>query len=97
MAEMESYAGTYVNGGLKIELIVRDGKLFRKEFYPTTVEEGPGRNFEVPVTKIGTNRFAFSLPGETTSAEFILIPGPDGMPEYLHSFMGAARRIEARP
>jgi len=97
LAEMESYTGTYVNGALKIELIVRDGKLLRKEFYPTTVEEGPGRDFEAPVTKVGTNRFAFTLPGETTSAEFILVPGPGGRPEYLHSFMIAARRANARP
>ena len=97
LAEMESYTGTYVNGALKIELIVRDGKLFRKEFYPTTVEEGPGRDFEVLVTKVGTNRFAFTLPGEITSAEFILVPGPGGRPEYLHSFMGAARRVDSRP
>ena len=96
LAEMESYAGTYVNGALKIELRVRDGKLFRKEFYPTTVEEGPGRDFEAPVTKVGTNRFAFIVPGENAPAEFVLVPGPSDKPEYLHSFMGAARRIEAR-
>jgi CubicO group peptidase (beta-lactamase class C family) len=93
-AEMENYAGTYVNGVLKIELVVRGGKLFRKEFYPSTVEEGPGRDFVAPVSKVGTNRFAFTPPGETTAAEFILIPGPEGRPEYLHSFMGAARRVE---
>ena len=96
LTEMESYAGTYVNGALKIELFVRNGKMFRKEFYPTTVEQGPGRAFEVPVTKVGTNRFAFTLPGETTPAEFVLVPGSSGRPEYLHSFMEAARRIEAR-
>ena len=96
LAEMESYAGAYVNGALKIELRVREGKLFRKEFYPTTVEEGPGRDFEVPVMKVGTNRFAFTLPGETVPAEFVLVPGPGGKPEYVHSFMGAARRIETR-
>ncbi|MCA1592762.1 MAG: beta-lactamase family protein [Acidobacteria bacterium] len=97
LAEMENYAGTYVNGALKIELFVRDGKLFRKESYPTTVEAGPGRDFEAPVTKVGTNRFAFTPPGEITAAEFILVPGSGGRPEYLHSFMDAARRVEARP
>jgi hypothetical protein len=94
LAEMETYAGTYVNGALKIELYVRDGKLLRREHYPTTVETGPGHDFETAVTKVGTNRFAFTPPGEMTAAEFILIPGPGGGPEYLHSFMGAARRIE---
>jgi CubicO group peptidase (beta-lactamase class C family) len=96
LAEMENYVGTYVNGALKIELLVRDGKLFRKEFYPTTIEGGPGRDFEAPVTKVGTNRFAFTPPEETAPAEFVLVPGPGGRPKYLHSFMEAARRIEAR-
>jgi len=96
LAEMESYAGTYVNGALSIESFARDGTLCRRKFYPTTVEEGPGRDFEAPVTKVGTNRFAFTLPGETTPAVFVLVPDPSGRPEYLHSFMGAARRIGAR-
>ena len=96
LAEMENYVGTYVNGALKIDLLVRDGKLFRKEYYPTTIEGGPGRDFEAPVTKVGTNRFAFTPPEETAPAEFVLVPGPGGRPKYLHSFMEAARRIEAR-
>lgn len=96
LAEMENYTGTYVNGALKIELFVRDGKLFRKEFYPSTIEAGPGRDFEAPVTKVGMNRFAFTLPGETAPAEFVLVTDRLGRPEYLHSFMEAARRIEAR-
>jgi len=95
--EMAGYAGTYVNGALKIELFIRAGKMFRKEFYPTTVEEGRGRDFVAPMTKVGTNRFAFTPPGETAPAEFILVLGPRGRPEYLHSFMGAARRVDARP
>jgi CubicO group peptidase (beta-lactamase class C family) len=94
LAEMENYAGTYVNGALKIELFVRGGKLFLKEFYPTTVQEGAGREFEAPVTKVGPNRFAFTPPGETTAVEFILVPGAGGRPEYLHRFMDAARRVE---
>lgn len=95
-AEIESYSGTYVNGALKIELLVREGNLVRKEFYPTTVEAGPGRDFEAPVTKVGTNRFAFTPPGKSAPAEFVLVPDPSGKPVYLHSFMDAARRIEIR-
>ena len=96
-AEMERAAGTYVNGALRIELLVRDGRLFRKEFYPTTVEEGPGRDFEAPVTKVGANRFAFTPPGETTPAEFVLLPGPGGRPEYLHGLLVTARRVDSHP
>lgn len=95
-AEMESYAGTYANGALRIDLLARDGKLFRKEFYPTTVEGGPGREFEAPVTKVGTNRFAFTPPGGTAAAEFVIVPDSSGKAEYLHTFMNAARRIESR-
>lgn len=93
-AEIETYTGTYVNGLLRIELFVRDGKLFRKDFYPPTVEEGPGRSFEAQVEKVGQNQFAFTPPGEATAASFVLVPGGDGRPEFLHSFMGAARRIQ---
>lgn len=92
-AEMEGYAGTYVNGLLKVELFVRGGRLFRRDYYPPTAEEGPGRAFEVPVAKVGMNRFAFTPPGETSPAVFVLVPGPGGRPEFLHSFMGAARRV----
>lgn len=91
-AEMERYAGTYANGLLRIELFVREGKLFRKDFYPPTIEEGPGRQFEAPVEKVGPDRFAFTPPGEAAPVEFVLVPGAGGRPEFLHSFMGAARR-----
>jgi CubicO group peptidase (beta-lactamase class C family) len=91
--EMESYVGTYVNGLLRVELSVRDGKLFRQDYYPPTAEEGPGRSFEAAVEKIATNRFRFTLPGETVPAEFVLVPGAGGGPEFLHSLMGAARRV----
>ncbi|HEX8189577.1 MAG TPA: serine hydrolase domain-containing protein [Pyrinomonadaceae bacterium] len=93
LAEMETYAGTYANGLLRVELFVRGGKLFRKDFYPPTAEEGPGRLFEAPVEKVGQNRFAFTPPGEATAAEFVLVPGGGGGPEFLHSFMWAARRV----
>ena len=56
---MEEIAGTYHNGLLRIDLFVRDGQLIRKETYPTTVEEGPGREIETTVRKIGRDRFVF--------------------------------------
>ena len=93
-AEMETYAGTYANGLLRVELFVRDGRLFRKDFYPPTAEEGPGRSFEAPVEKVGEGRFAFTPPGEATAAEFVLVPGGGGRPEFLHSFMWAAGRVQ---
>ena len=97
LAEMESYAGTYVNGAFKIKLFVKDGKLFRQDFYPTTVEEGPGREYEAPVTKVGANRFAFTPPGDSVPTEFVLVPGPGGKVEYLHSALETASKVEAQP
>jgi hypothetical protein len=96
-AEMEAYVGTYVNGALRIELFVGDGKPFRRDFYPPSVEEGPGRAFEAPVVKIGAGQFAFTPPGEAGPARFVIMPGPGGKPEFPHSFMGAARRDDTLP
>lgn len=90
-AEMESYVGSYVNGDQKTVLRVQDGKLYR------TDSEGakPVESSE-PVTKIGTNRFAFMRPGSPGQTEFILIPGADGRIEYLFSGLVAATRAEVR-
>jgi CubicO group peptidase (beta-lactamase class C family) len=96
LPEMQSYAGIYRNGLLQIELFVKNGKLFRKEFYPDTVESGPGHTFVSGVKKVARNRFEFTPPGENTPAQFVVIPGADGRPEYLHSFMEAAKRIDAK-
>ena len=96
LAEMGSYTGTYVNGGLTIELIVKNGRLFRKDFYPASVEEGPGREFETSVTKLGGNRFAFTPPGDPAPTEFVLVQGFDGRIEYLHSALETASKVKAK-
>ena len=98
-AEMEEIAGTYHNGLLRIDLFVRDGQLIRKETYPTTVEEGPGREIETPVTKIGRDRFVFMPPGEDSragyagAAEFTVVRDAAGKPEYLHGSLEAAAKV----
>lgn len=98
--EMEEVAGTYRNGLLRVDLFIRDRQLIRKEFYPTTVEEGPGREIETPVTKIGRDRFAFTPPGDDARAgyagavEFTVIRGADGKPEYLHGSLEAATKVK---
>lgn len=92
--EMEEIAGTYRNGLLRIELFVREGQLIRKEFYPTTVGEGPGREIETAVTKIGRDRFAFTSPGAgAETIEFTIMRDRAGEPEYLHGALEAARRM----
>jgi CubicO group peptidase (beta-lactamase class C family) len=92
-AEMEEVTGSYRNGNLRIDLFVRDGKLMRKEFYKTSVEEGPGHEFEVPVEKIGRDRFVFAPPGsEAEKIQFTVIRSADGKPEYLHGNLEAAAK-----
>lgn len=91
--EMEEVTGTYRNGNLRVDLFVRDGKLIRKEFYKTSVEEGPGHEFEVPVAKIGRDRFGFTPPGsEAEDIQFTVIRGVDGKPEFLHGNLEAAAK-----
>lgn len=98
-AEMEELAGTYRNGLLRIELFVRDDQLMRKETYPTTVEEGPGRELETPVTKIGPDRFLFTPPGEDPRAgyagasQFTIVRNAAGKPAYVHGSLEAAARV----
>ncbi|MGE5208073.1 MAG: serine hydrolase domain-containing protein, partial [Alphaproteobacteria bacterium] len=97
-SEMQEIAGTYRNGLLRIELFVRDGQLIRKETYPTTAEEGPGREIETPVKKIGRDRFVFFPPGEDPRAgyagvtQFTLVRDSKGAPEYVHGSLEAAAR-----
>jgi CubicO group peptidase (beta-lactamase class C family) len=95
--EMEEVAGTYRNGNLRIDLFVRDGKLIRKEFYKTSVEEGPGHEFEAPAAKIGRDRFVFTPPGnDDQDIHFTMIRGPDGKPEFLHGNLEAAAKESRR-
>jgi CubicO group peptidase (beta-lactamase class C family) len=99
-SEMEEIAGTYRNGLLRIDLFVRDGQLIRKETYPTTAEEGPGREIETPVTKIGRDRFAFTPPGEDPRAgyagttQFTVIRDSEGVPAYVHGSLEAAAKVK---
>jgi hypothetical protein len=38
---------------------------------------------EFPITKIGNYRFSINKPSESAE-EFVLVPGPNGKPKYLH-------------
>jgi CubicO group peptidase (beta-lactamase class C family) len=102
-SEMEEIAGTYRNGLLRIDLFVRDGQLMRKETYPTTIEEGPGREIETIVTKIGRDRFLFTPPGKDPRAgyagatQFTVIRDSAGKPEYVHGSLEAAAKVTRAP
>ncbi|HEX7183084.1 MAG TPA: serine hydrolase [Thermoanaerobaculia bacterium] len=73
--EMRRYAGTYSNRW-DMDVFVRDGKLFLRRF-----------GEELPVTKIGENRFSVHPEGLPNAQEFVIVPGADGRPGYLQMFL----------
>lgn len=78
--EMQRYAGTYANRW-SMDLFVRDGRLFLRRF-----------GAELPVTKVGENRFSIQPESLPQPQEFLLVPGADGRPELLQMFLWGFRR-----
>jgi hypothetical protein len=78
--EMQRYAGTYANRW-SMDLFIKDGRLFLRRF-----------GAELPVTKIGENRFSIQPEGLPQPQEFVLVPGADGRPELLQMFLWGFRR-----
>lgn len=82
-AEMKRYIGTYEQPNrFKIEILIKEGKLFIKEF-----------NNEMLLTKIGENRFAFNFPRAERPVEVYMKLGRDGRPRFLHQFVWAFKRL----
>jgi len=71
-AEMANYVGTYSDPPGRAEILMRDGRLFLKEF-----------GFTLPVSKTVDNRFFITPPLSSQSEEIKLIPGADNRIEYL--------------
>jgi CubicO group peptidase (beta-lactamase class C family) len=88
-AEVARYAGVYVNASARVELIVKDGKLFNKQ--PQAANEQPS---EQPVVKISENRFVVGTPN--SRQEFVLVMGKDGQAEFLHRGLRSLKRIQAQ-
>jgi CubicO group peptidase (beta-lactamase class C family) len=80
-AEAARYAGTYVNRW-PIELLVRHGQLYLKQF-----------GAEMPVMKIGANRFSVTPPGARRGQELLIVSGADGKPSYLQMALWVFRRV----
>ncbi|MFY1113254.1 MAG: serine hydrolase domain-containing protein [Methanosarcinaceae archaeon] len=81
--EMTAYAGHYYNSPeLYLDLVKKDDTLFLK------IGE-----LEAPVKKIGESRFLATNPFLGQPLEFILVPGEDGKPEYLHMSHRALKKI----
>lgn len=84
-AEMARYAGTYINRW-PIEILVRDGKLLFKQ-----------GGAELPVTKIGENRFVVTPAGAPQSQEFLIVSDANGRSAYLQMFLWVFKRVQADP
>jgi CubicO group peptidase (beta-lactamase class C family) len=81
-AEMANYAGTYSQAGVSLEILIKDGKLFFKQ--------GPA---QLPMAKVGENRFTVARPGAPRPLELVIVPGADGKAEYLHFGLRAVKKV----
>lgn len=82
-AEMQKVVGTYSQPNrFKIEIFVKDGKLFIREF-----------NQELPLTKIGENRFSFQFPNAPQPLEIYIQPTEKGKSGFVHQYVWAFRKM----
>jgi len=84
-AEMARYIGVYGDQPNRIEIAIKDGKLFLKVM---------GR--EGQVSKLGELRFSVTL-GPSRTVEFALVPGADGKAEFLHVGGRTLRKAQSQP
>ncbi|MGH9937246.1 MAG: hypothetical protein ACREAM_13450, partial [Blastocatellia bacterium] len=82
--EMAGYIGVYGDQPNRVEIAIKDGKLFLKVM---------GR--EAQVSKLGELRFLATLPSRTV--EFALVPGADGKAEFLHVGGRTHRKVQSQP
>jgi CubicO group peptidase (beta-lactamase class C family) len=83
-SEMREYVGVYEQPNrFRIEVMIKENKLFLKEF-----------NNEMALTKIGENRFAFQFPGADRSTEVFIRIGRDGKPAFIHQYVWAFKKIK---
>ena len=85
-AEMAKYAGSYTNPPARIDVTVREGKLYFRR----------GAQ-EDEATKVGDLRFAVTPPPPAgTPQTFTLVPGADGAIGFLHMGSRALKRIPTK-
>ncbi len=80
-SEMMKYAGTYTNPPARVDLALRDGKLYFRRGTQDT-----------EVTKIGDLQFSITPVAGGAAQTFALVPGPDGTIAFLHMGSRAFRR-----
>lgn len=81
-AEVAAWAGTYVNGSLKVELAASGDRLSVK---------AAGKTF--PAERIGER--TFRAPGAGQLSRFVLVPGPDGAVAFLTAEYWALARVRS--
>lgn len=82
-AEMQKYVGVYDQPKrFKCEVFIKDKKLFIKEF-----------GNEMPLQKIGADRFAFKFSWADRPEEVVFKPTKDGKTMILNQYVWAFRRI----
>jgi len=83
VSEMNKCVGKYGQRDATAEILVRDGKLVLKI-----------GGSELPVRKIGDNRFAAGPSATNQTVEFALVPDSSGKIEYFQSGLRSQKRIE---
>jgi CubicO group peptidase (beta-lactamase class C family) len=84
--EMAKYAGGYTNPPGRIDLVVREGKLYFRR-----------GTQEAEATKVGDLRFAVTpATPDATPQTFTLVPGSDGAIGFLHMGSRALKRIPTK-
>lgn len=81
-AESQQYVGQYVNPPDDIEIAVKNGQLVFKQ-----------AGIELPISKIGEQRFQIQPPASPRPIELKMTTGEDGKVEFMYSSLRAFKKI----
>jgi hypothetical protein len=82
-SEMQKLVGTYIQPNrFKIEIFVKEGKLYIREF-----------NQEMALNKIGENRFSFQFPQAKQPLEIYVQPAENGKVGFVHQYVWTFRKM----
>jgi Beta-lactamase class C and other penicillin binding proteins len=81
-AEMQKYVGQYFNPPDEIEIVLKDGQLVFKQI-----------GIELPMSKIGDQRFQIQPPGSPGTIELKMKTGEDGKIEFMYSSLRAFKKV----
>jgi CubicO group peptidase (beta-lactamase class C family) len=82
--EMARYAGVYTDPPYSVEISVKDGQLFFKQYGART-----------RIAKIGNYRFTMFMPFSSQAEDIVLFPGSNGEVEYLRKGMRSFNKVPA--